>query len=561
MSDLARSRGDVAPAWRFDALLRQARDNVGLRALRNPVRLLVGAGTCGQAVGALRVAEALREAVSARHLNVSVIEVGCTGMCFDAVQVTLQRTDRPDITWGSVQSHDAPALVDAAIGDDNPAARPHAFVWSPEPSEGALTIEDAPFLKGQRRILLESCGRSDPVDIDEAFVRGAYRGLAESLARSPEAITDAVRESRLAGMGGAHFPTWRKWQTCQSQEGPRLLVVNAEEGEPGVFKDRHLIEGDPHRLVEGLLIGAYALGAARVFVYVNGQARLARNRLEVALDQAAARGLIGENILGSGFTCRAEIREGAGGYVLGEESVLLESIEGHKPMPRVRPPHTAEAGLWSQPTVINNVETLAHLPGIIERGAEWFTSLGTQRGSGTKLISVSGDVVRPGLVEVDIGTTIREVLVGMAGGVPVGRSLQAILMGGPSGELMPPDRLDVRLEPRTPDVLLGSGNLIALDDTRSLLEVVRRLTVFNAAESCGKCTPCREGVGRMAEILDRAKIGDTRPTDRLDLLELSDVAAAASLCGLGRMAPNPVLTGLRDFSLPGLDASPGASTE
>ncbi len=541
------------PAQALEALVAAARRRRARRGRGEVARLLVGAGDCCQAVGAAEVAEALRRAAAAQGAPVAVVEAGCTGMCHADVQVTLQRRGQPDVTWDRVEPAQSAALLEIAVGRRSPASLACAFVWSAESSDGLPGLAQVPFLTGQRRVLLEPMGRVDPIDIAEALLRGGYRGLARALTLPPDAVIEEIRRAGLSGRGGAYFPTAVKWAACRGAGRlPRYLVVNAEEGEPGVFKDRHLLEGDPHRVIEGLLIAAYAIGAEQVFVYVNGLASVSRARVAGALRQAEARGLLGASILGTDFGCRVEVREGAGGYVLGEETALLESIEGRRAMPRLRPPHAVEAGLWGQPTTINNVETLANVPLILERGAAWFVDLGTPHGPGTKLVAVSGDVARAGLVEVPMGTPLRHVLVDLAGGVPTGRALQAILTGGPSGNLVPADLLDAPLAPRHPAVLLGSGNLVALDETRDLLDVVRRLTRFNAEESCGKCTPCREGVNRMWEILERVAGGGARATDRENLGYLGDVAAAASICGLGKMAPNPVHSALRHFTLPGL---------
>jgi NADH-quinone oxidoreductase subunit F len=541
------------PTQVLNALVVAARRRLARRRGGQVARLLVGAGGCCQAVGAAEVAEALRREVAAQGAPVAVVEAGCTGMCYADVQVTLQRHGQPDVTWDRVEPHRSAALLEIAVGRRPPASLAAAFLWAAESADGLPGLAHVPFLAGQRRLLLEPTGRVDPVDVDEALLRGVYRGLAHALALGPEAVIEAIQRAGLSGRGGAYFPTAVKWAACrQAGRPPHYLVVNAEEGEPGVFKDRHLLEGDPHRVVEGLLIAAYAIGAEQVFIYVNGLAPVSRARVAAARRQAEARGLLGAGILGSDFGCRIEVREGAGGYVLGEETVLLESIEGRRAMPRLRPPHAVEVGLWGQPTTINNVETLANVPLILERGAAWFVELGTTHGPGTKLVAVSGDVARPGLLEVPLGTPVRHVLMDLAGGVPEGRALQAILTGGPSGNLVPPDLLDAPLAPRHPEVLLGSGNLVALDETRPLLDAVRRLTRFNAEESCGKCTPCREGVNRMWELLERVARDGARPTDREDLAHLGDVAAAASLCGLGKMAPNPVQSALRHLTLPGL---------
>jgi NADH:ubiquinone oxidoreductase subunit F (NADH-binding)/NADH:ubiquinone oxidoreductase subunit E len=509
-------------------------------------RFLVEAGSCGHAVGAAEIVAALRDALQFRRGEVNVVESGCTGMDGAAVQVTLQRRGAADLTWKNVQPDHAGTLAAIALGERPPVDMPAAFAWD---SDQHLPN----FVRQQRRILLEHLGRVDPLDMDEALQRGRYAAFVRVLQDSPEDVIAEVEGSGLTGRGGAYFPVATKWKACRSASLPRYLVVNAEEGEPGVYKDRHLMEGDPHLVIEGMLIAAYAIGASKIVVYLNGHARLAHDRLAAALVQAREHGLIGDRIHDSELSCDVELRVGGGGYVLGEESVILESIEGRRPMPRVRPPFPVTNGLHSLPTVINNVESLAVVPLILSRGATWFRGLGTEQWPGTKLICVSGDVVQPGLVEVEIGTPLRVVVEEICGGAPGGRSIGAILAGGPSGVLVPPSLFDTPLQPRQPDVLLGSGNLLVLDERRSIPDLVRRLARFNAEESCGKCTPCREGVTRMHEIIERASAGDVRPTDRQDLLDLCEIAAAASLCGHGQMAPNPIQSALAHSMLPGFN--------
>jgi NADH-quinone oxidoreductase subunit F len=507
-------------------------------------RFLVGAGSCSFAVGAEDISNALRQAVGSRAAKFDVVDAGCTGMDGAAVQVTLQQPRAGDLTWSNVQLDQVDSLVQVALGEKPTVSIPASFLWNGEQKV-------SPVVEKQTRILLEHVGRVHPTNIDEAVRRGRYAALERALQSSAADVIAEVERSGLTGRGGAYFPVATKWNACQSSPAPRYLVVNAEEGEPGVFKDRHMLEGDPHLVMEGMLIAAYAIGASRIVVYLNGQAHVARERLAAAFAQARDKGFVGEEINGSAFSCEIELRAGGGGYVLGEESVILESIEGYRPMPRVRPPFPVTSGLFHHPTVINNVESLSNIPLIMNRGAEWFRGFGTEQWPGTKLICVSGDVAQPGLVEVEIGTTLRMVIEEICGGVPGGRSIGAALAGGPSGVLVPPSMLDTPLEPRNSDVLLGSGNLTVLDEGRQLFELVRRLARFNAEESCGKCTPCREGVTRMHEIIERIGAGAVRATDRQDLLDLCEIAASASLCGHGQMAPNPIRSALEQFSILG----------
>ncbi len=384
----------------------------------------------------------------------------------------------------------------------------------------------APQLPDTRRVLAR-------VGLASARPR-AYSGLSVARSMSPAAATDVVVAAGLLGRGGAYFPTGRKWQTARALPGPRFLVVNAEEGEPGVFKDRLLLEHDPHLLVEGLLIAAHAIEAVRVFVYVNGEARDAAVSLGAALAEARLAGLAAG--------VEIEVRRGAGGYVCGEESVILNSIEGERAVPRIKPPLPVERGLWGRPTVINNVETLANLLSIFRDGVEAFRAVGTEAQPGTKILSLSGAVRTPGVYEVPLGTTLRAVLEGLGGGPPPGREWRAVLCGGPSGGLLPPSAFDVPLLGGSLDpggAALGAGGIVAIDNSMPIAEVVGHLASYNAAESCGKCTPCREGAPRMRDLL-RGLASGSAPPDVIELLDALDEAmSAASLCGLGQMAPLP----------------------
>jgi NADH:ubiquinone oxidoreductase subunit F (NADH-binding) len=499
-------------------------------------RLLVADGSCGRCVGSEHVISALRAEVTRRNVDVEVVSTGCDGRCFEAVAVTHVKSGHIRNRWTKVIPMDAPTICATAT---DPSGEVTAFVEVEAPN---------PFYVGQRRVLFSSAGSTDPECVDDALARGAFSALRETLAHQPEELVDAVDRSGLRGMGGAFFPTARKWRACAEQPGPRYLVVNAEEGEPGVFKDRHLIEENPHRLVEGALIAAYAIGASHVYMYINGQAQLSSRRLQLAVNAAREHGLVGNSILESSFSCEIELREGAGGYVLGEESVILESIEGRRPVPRFRPPHVVEHGLWERPTVIDNVETLSRIPSIISGSFGSERTVSPTDVAHTKLVCVSGDVLRPGVVEIPFGTSLHEVVIGMAGGPPDGGTLKAVLTAGPSGKIVPPALFDRQLSPQEHEVLLGSGNLIALDERRSLADVLRRLARFNADESCGKCTPCRVGAHRLALLIEDARTVHELERSIPDLLEIGDIVGSASLCGLGRMAPNPILSTLEHFS-------------
>jgi NADH-quinone oxidoreductase subunit F len=523
--------GDAGPAigqavdpvrW-FAALERAA------RALASPgeIRLTVGLGSCGLSVGAASTLAALAAEVGRRGLRARVVAAGCAGLCWAAPTVTVLRPGAAPETAARVGPGEIPALVDAIE-----AARPV------EPPDVTA------FLAGQRRVLTERCGLVDPGDIGDAIHRGAYAAFAAALAAAdPGAVIETVKAAALQGRGGAYFPAAVKWEGARRAAGaPKYLIVNGEEGEPGIFKDRHLLEGDPHRLLEGALLAAYAAGASHVYLYVHGEANLAARRLERALEGARRWGLVSRHVLGSDFSVEVEVRRGAGGFVLGEETALMESLEGRRAMPRAKPPFPVEAGLWGRPTVINNVETLFAVPLIVGRGATWWKSLG--RGHGMKCFGLSGHVRRPGLVELPMGATLRDLVEGLGGGVAAGHRLQAVLVGGPSGSLIPPRLLD---EPMVPGgaVSPGTGGVAALDERASLRDVVRTLLDFNTRESCGKCTPCREGTARMRDLLDgRIAPG---PEPALPVAELAEVVRLASLCGLGQAAPLSVLSALKEF--------------
>lgn len=496
-------------------------------------RILVNAGACGLALGAGALIGRLQETTGSRA---EVVQAGCDGACFAAPAVTVLDPS------GSMQRFDSVAgeRIDSMLSS----------IWS-SLSPGAGPRREADFFERQKRSLLANAGVIDPMQIESALAYGAYRGLWRALSEmTPEQVIDEVTASDLRGRGGAYFPTGTKWRSARGFAAPRYVVVNAEEGEPGVFKDRHLLEGDPHLLLEGLLIAAYAAGAAHGFIYVNGLAHGSRRCLVNAIEQARERGIIGERVLGTDFSFSVELRSGAGGYVLGEESVLLNSIEGERSVPRTRPPFPTEAGLWASPTVINNVETLCNVPLILLEGAARFREGEGECGSGTKLVSLSGSVRRPGLIEVAMGTTIREIVFGIGGGAPEGKRIAGVLAGGPSGGFLSADSLDIPARPGAlhgSGAVLGSGGLVVLDDSWPIIELVRHLTEYNRNESCGKCTPCREGTDQMVAILERASRGDASPEDLERLLYLGEVATSASLCGLGQMASNPITSALNQF--------------
>jgi NADH:ubiquinone oxidoreductase subunit F (NADH-binding)/NADH:ubiquinone oxidoreductase subunit E len=507
--------GAGSPGARFSALKREAERR------RTGARLAVGVGTCGLAVGAGDTLEALRTEVHRRGLPWTVVAAGCNGMCWAAPVVQALRDGKPPVTAGPITVETMPRFLHALS-----AAMAHEFAVG------------ADWASAQRPILMERCGVADPYDVADALRHGAYETFARVLEDGrPEAVIEEVRASGLAGRGGAYFQTAVKWAACRAATGaPKFLVVNGEEGEPGIFKDRHLMEGDPHHLLEAVLITAYAAGASRAILYIHGEAELSAQRVATALEQARQWGLIGQDILGSSFSLEVEIRRGAGGFVLGEETALLESIEGRRAMPRTRPPFPVESGLYGKPTVINNVETLFAVVPIVARGGAWFATLGG--GRGTKLFGLSGHLRRPGVVEMEVGCTLRTLIEEVGGGWD--RPIGAAVVGGPSGSVVHPRQFEEPLIPRG-SVNPGTGGVVALEEGASVREAVRTLLAFNARESCGKCTPCREGAARMLELLD------DKIVDAARVKTLSETVQLASLCGLGQAAPLAVLSGLAEF--------------
>ena len=489
-----------------------------------PLTLVVGAGTCGLSVGATDTLRALRDGTRRLHLSARVVAGGCNGMCWAAPVVTVLRGD------------EAPRVIPRVTADQT-AALLQAVTTAPPPEHADV----AAFLAGQRRELMSRCGVTDPGDIADAVRLGSYAALRRALAEArPERVIATIKAAGLRGRGGAYFQAALKWEGARRAAGPvKYLIVNGEEGEPGIFKDRHLLEGDPHRLLEGALLAAYAAGATRLILYIHGEAHLAARHVERALDQARAAGVVGERVLGSDFSVAVEIRRGAGGFVLGEETALMESLEGRRAMPRPKPPFPTESGVHGRPTVINNVETLFTVPLIVGHGAEWWTGLG--RGDGTKVFGLSGHVARPGVIEAELGLTLRDLLERVGGGAPDGRPVTAVALGGPSGILVPPRRFDEPLVPGgNPNP--GTGGIAALHAGVPVAEAVRVLLDFNTRESCGKCTPCREGTARLRDMLD-----GRAPVDRQAVAELADVVRVASLCGLGQAAPLSILSALSEF--------------
>ncbi len=529
-----------------------------------PVEIRVGMGSCGIAAGAAGVRDALARAASEAHAAVAIKAVGCNGLCHREPLVEVLGTDGRAALYGNVTPGQARRIVARharsigtaarlrwAMHEWIAAARREDAVPAPQPVDTA-TGPAAAYLGRQTRIVLENCGRIDPLSIDEYLLHDGYQALETCLkTASPEAVIERIRHSGLRGRGGAGFPVARKWELARARAGAiKYVVCNGDEGDPGAFMDRLVLESDPHRVVEGLAIAAYAVGASKGYLYIRAEYPLAVRHVRHAIDQAAERGYLGARVLGTGFHLHLEVREGAGAFVCGEETALIASLEGRRGMPRLRPPFPAEKGLHGCPTCINNVETLACVPWIARHGPEAFAALGTATSKGTKVFALAGKINRGGLIEVPMGITIREIVEEIGGGIRGGRALKAVQMGGPSGGCIPASLSDTPIDYEAltkTGAIMGSGGMVVLDDRDCMVDVARFFLQFTQAESCGKCTYCRIGTKRMLEILTRLCEGRGRPGDIEDLAELADRVKRTSLCGLGQTAPNPVLTTLRYF--------------
>ena len=516
-------------------ILRQLRQ----REAGNGIRILVGQGSCGVSAGAARVAKVLAGHMTATD-SFTVETTGCIGMCYLEPIVDIYEGEQLLHRLVRVTETDALGIVEAVRKKD--FSKLEAMF---------ISDEDARFLKKQKRVALRNCGVVDPTSIDDYINHAGYQALDKALKMKPEAVIEEIKVSGLAGRGGAGFPTWFKWDAARKAEGEQKhLICNADEGDPGAFMDRAVIESDPHTLIEGMLIGAYAIGASDMYVYIRAEYPLAVERLSQAIEQARSRGLLGENILGTDFSCDLNIKIGAGAFVCGEETALIESMEGKRGMPRLKPPFPAQSGYLNEPSNINNVETFANVAWIIQHGGTAFAAMGTENSKGTKVFALTGKVQRGGLVEVPMGNSLKDVIFDIAGGIKDGRAYKAVQMGGPSGGCIPAALMDTPIDYKAlsaTGAIMGSGGMVVMDDSTCMVNIARFFLDFTARESCGKCVPCRIGTTRMMEILNRICEGEGQEGDIELLEELCVSIKDGALCGLGQTAPNPVLTTIRYF--------------
>jgi NADH:ubiquinone oxidoreductase subunit F (NADH-binding)/(2Fe-2S) ferredoxin/ferredoxin len=511
--------------------------------------LLVCAGTGCVSCGAFALKDALAAEIARRGLQdeALVVTTGCNGFC-ERGPILLVHPD--GIFYQRLAPADVPLLIEEHLIKGRPV-RTLMYV-PPEGGAPVPKMADIEFFKHQRLIVLRNRGRIDPEKIEEYIAYDGYEGAAKALERmTPEEIVAEVSAAGLRGRGGAGFPTGRKWDLCRRQPAsPKYLICNGDEGDPGAFMDRSVLEADPHAVLEGMIIGAKAIGADRGFVYIRDEYPLAVSRVGIALEQARERGLLGRDILGTGFDFDLEIVRGAGAFVSGEETALIASIEGQRAYPRQRPPYPAQQGLWGKPTVINNVETWANVPSIIRRGFAWFSSLGTETSKGTKIFSLVGKINNTGLVEVPMGIRLRDIVFAVGGGIPKGRDFKAVQIGGPSGGCIPKALLDLPIDYESltqAGAMMGSGGMIVMDEDTCMVDIALYFLRFTQEESCGKCSPCRIGTRQMAEILARITGGEGSLDDIRKLEELASTVKRGALCGLGQTAPNPVLSTLRYF--------------
>jgi len=505
------------------------------KSLENRILCCTAAGCNSCGATGLRTAIAAEIKAQGSEGRVEVCGTGCMGMCSRGPLV-LSGADRR--LYGNATPADAAALV-----SPNPIDRQGL---------AARAIDlDSPFFTKQVKIVLANSGRVDPEKLTDYIAAGGYQSLAKALNdQTPRQTIEEVKKSGLRGRGGAGYPTGLKWELVAKQAAPvKYVVCNADEGDPGAFMDRSVLEGDPHRVLEGMAIAGYAVGAQQGYIYVRGEYGLAIQRLQTAIKQAEREHLLGTRILEQGFQFRIDLRIGAGAFVCGEETALIASIEGKRGQPRQRPPYPPESGLWGAPTLINNVETFANIPTIIERGGEWFSSIGTAGSKGTKVFALAGKIANTGLIEVPMGATLREILFDIGGGIPNGR-FKAAQTGGPSGGCIPEQFLDLPVDYESLariGSIMGSGGLIVMDESSCMVDVARFFMEFCMEESCGKCIPCRAGTVQMYDILRRMTIGEATPDDLEMLKSLSELLRETSLCGLGQTAPNPVMSTLKYF--------------
>ena len=512
--------------------------------------ILIGTASCGRAAGSLQVLAAFKQELERKHIAANIIEVGCMGLCSLEPLVSIIKPDSLSICYNNITVPQVPILVDRYVNGDDPCL--DLALGTIDGGNGtSVRIPELSRFDHEHRVILAHCGYIDPENIEHAIANGAYSNLEQTLTLTQAAIVNEVTASGLRGRGGAGYPTGLKLESCRKASGTtKYVICNADEGDPGAFMDRVLLESDPHQIIEGMIIAGYAVGAHRGFIYVRSEYSLAVKRLRTALEQAETLGIAGKNIMNTGIEFNIEIAEGAGAFVSGEETALILALEGKRSMPMHRPPFPSEYGLWGAPTLIDNIKTFANITVIFRKGAKWYAGIGTSGSKGTALFSLAGNIVNGGLAEVPMGTTIRRLIFDIGGGMKNGKKCKAVQIGGPSGGCLPLSLFDTPIDfdsLQASGSIMGSGGLIAMDEDNCMVDAAKFFLDFTQKESCGKCPPCRIGTKQLLMMLEDITKGDGTIDDLKLLVELSADIADSSLCNLGRTAANPVLTTLRYF--------------
>ena len=515
-------------------------------------RILVGAATCGRAAGALDVMEEFKKQLAQAGLadKVEVVETACIGLCYAEPLVEIRTETTPSILYSNVKVKDVAKLVEQHVQGGIPVKEKAEAVMGDEEFDGIVPFAKHPMIELQKRIVLRNCGIINPSSFEHYLARGGYKGLERSFSMTPEEVIEEMKNSGLRGRGGAGFSTGMKWSFARaSKADDKYIICNADEGDPGAFMDRSVLEGDPHSVIEGLMIAGYAIGAQHAYIYVRSEYPLAIERLKNAIKQAEDAGLLKKKF-DNGFEFEIKIKKGSGAFVCGEETSLMASIEGVRAMPRPKPPFPANSGLFKKPTNINNVETLAAVSSIMRDGAESYASLGSEKSKGTKTFSLAGKITRTGLIEVELGTKLGDIINKIGGGCPDGKTFKAVQTGGPSGGCLTPEHFDVPVDYEnlaSAGSIIGSGGMVVMNEDSCMVEVAKYFVGFTENESCGKCIPCRMGTQHVHMILEKITSGEGEMEDIERLKKIADTMKKSSLCGLGQTAPNPILTTLRYF--------------
>ena len=515
-------------------------------------RILIGAATCGRAAGALDVMEEFKKQLAQAGLTdkVEVVETACIGLCYAEPLVEIRTETTPSILYSNVKVKDVAKLVEQHVQGGTPVKEKAEAVMGDEEFDGIAPFAKHPMIELQKRIVLRNCGVINPSSFEHYLARGGYKGLERSFSMTPEEVIEEMKNSGLRGRGGAGFSTGMKWSFARaSKADDKYIICNADEGDPGAFMDRSVLEGDPHSVIEGLMIAGYAIGAQHAYIYVRSEYPLAIERLKNAIKQAEDAGLLKKKF-DNGFEFEIKIKKGSGAFVCGEETSLMASIEGVRAMPRPKPPFPANSGLFKKPTNINNVETLAAVSSIMRDGAESYASLGSEKSKGTKTFSLAGKIARTGLIEVELGTKLGDIINKIGGGCPDGKTFKAVQTGGPSGGCLTPEHFDVPVDYEnlaSAGSIIGSGGMVVMNEDSCMVEVAKYFVGFTENESCGKCIPCRMGTQHVHMILEKITSGEGEMEDIERLKKIADTMKKSSLCGLGQTAPNPILTTLRYF--------------